>query len=519
MKVLLIQPSEFADDTITPEYKKRGRLKVLAKSVIMRPACLPPMGLLYVANSIKRANHEVAIIDAVTLQLTNREIVQEIVHWTPDLVGISLYSWRLREAHSLTASIKKALRIPIVLGGPHPTALPDETLAEFKDADFLLTGWADFSIINFLDMLEGRTGQTTVPGLCYRANNTITKNSPSTLPSNLDEIPFPDRSVIDYMYDNDLYYNITTPNRKIDIIMTSRNCPFTCRFCQNLTGHKYLPHSPEHVIEEIDYLVSRGVSSIEIMDDTFTVNRKRVEKIFDLIESRHHGLDFRIRSRVNLIDKQLLHRFKRIGGRAVSYGLESGSDAVLGLMHKQTTVADNAAACLATKEAGLICHSTWLFGWPGESLEDIDCTFEFIKQYLPTTFNIGVLIPLPGTPIYDEARENGTLDKDWSVTNTSLPYVKTALWPNRADLVRLLDRKMFYLQINPRYLWQTMLLIVRFRNTRLFSYGANVVFRKVCRAAFYSAVFLWRQPQQTFGRLSHVIERAIKKPRIRGHKS
>jgi anaerobic magnesium-protoporphyrin IX monomethyl ester cyclase len=326
-------------------------------------------------------------------------------------------------------------------------------------------------VIDFLNMLNGKTVKESVPGLCYRATNAIIKNQEAVLPSNLDDIPMPDRSIIDTMYDANLYYNVTISNRQIDVMLTSRNCPFNCKFCQNMTGHKYLPHSPERVIEEIDYIVSKGRTSIEIMDDIFTVNRKRVERIFDLIESKKYNLDFRIRSRVTLVDKDLLKRFKDIGGRAVSYGMESGSDAVLKLMNKGSTVAANKAACLATKKLGLMCQSTWIIGWPGECLEDLEETFRFIRKYLPHTFSICFLIPLPGTTIYEEAKKDGTLDKDWSVNNTTWPFIRTKQWPEFHLLLRVLVRKTFISQINPRYLLQTALFILRSRNIGLGIFG------------------------------------------------
>jgi anaerobic magnesium-protoporphyrin IX monomethyl ester cyclase len=499
MKVLLVQPSEFSDDIITPQYKKYGTLKVVKKPTKIRPMCLPPLGLLYVASAIKRNNHDVSILDAHTLQLTNKEIVQEIVSFKPDIVGISLFTIFLRDAYLLTKSLRNALNVPIVVGGPHVSAMPEKTLEEFKDVDFLMLGWADFSIVDFLNMLSGKVDKESVPGLCYRANNAIIKNQEAALPSNLDDIPMPDRSIIDNMYNASLYYNITISNRKIDVLLTSRNCPFNCKFCQNLTGHKYLPHSPERVIEEIDYIASKGRTSIEIMDDTFTVNRKRVEKIFDLIESKNYNLDFRIRSRVNLVDKDLLKRFKHIGGRAVSYGMESGSDAVLKLMSKGTTVASNKAACLATKGVGLLCQSTWIIGWPGESLKDLEETFRFIRKYLPNTFNICFLIPLPDTTIYEEAKKNGTLDKDWSVHNTSWPFIRTEQWPEFPPLVRFLIRKTLFAQINPRYLLQTASFIIRSRNFGLSLYGLKLI-RWYIRYLFSALTKTLRERMKTAGR-------------------
>jgi anaerobic magnesium-protoporphyrin IX monomethyl ester cyclase len=476
MRILLIQPSEFSGKRISPAYEKYGKFKARKNPFLMRPICLPPLGLLYVASAIKHARHEVEILDAYTLQLSTAETVNEAVFRKPHIIGISLYTLFLREVYLLTKELKKVLKIPIILGGPHVSAMPGKTMEEFTDIDYLMTGWADFSIVDFLDLFSGTINVQTVPGLWYRAGHSVKKNREAAFPENLDDIPIPERSIIKDMYDSKMYNNITIPNRKIDVLLTSRNCPFSCKFCQNLTGHKYLPHSPERVIQELDYIASMGTISVEIMDDIFTVDRARVNRIFELIALKNYNLDFRIRSRVTLVDREFLEKFKRIGGRAVSYGMESGSDTVLKLMNKGTNVDANERACLMTKEAGLICQSTWLFGWPGETREALEETFKCIGKILPHTINFCSLIPLPGTTVYDEAKANGALTHDWSVHNTKEPYIRTAAWPELGPLIQVLCYKSFFVQIHPRYLWQTLQLIIRLRNYRLVLYGFKLIF-------------------------------------------
>ena len=134
MKVFLIQPSELSSDEITNEYKNHGRVKVLQdKNRYNRIITLPPLGLMYLAAPLLRKGHKVKILDAYTLQLNNGEIVQEAIAFQPDIIGISFYSRFIKVVYLLTQKLKATLKVPILLGGAHPTAMPDKVLEEFED--------------------------------------------------------------------------------------------------------------------------------------------------------------------------------------------------------------------------------------------------------------------------------------------------------------------------------------------------------------------------------------------------
>ena len=479
MHILLIQPSEFESHNLSRDYIKHGKYKIQKRLDKLRSICLPPMGLLYLSTSMKNAGHKVTVLDAFTLQLTNGEIVNETLMEKPDIVGISMYSSYLKMVYNLTSTIKKKLNIPVVAGGAHPNAMPVKTLNDFENVDYLLTGWADFSIVDFTSMLEGRKSESDVAGLYYRENGKVVNVKENQIDIDMDSIPIPDRNILSDMYDRELYYNIVSKERNIDVLMTSRNCPYSCKFCQNINGHKLLLHSIDRVVDELDYLHGRGVKAVEIMDDTFTAKKKRAEAILDIIATKNYGMEFRIRSRTNLINEDLLKKFKSVGGRAVSYGMESGSDRVLKLMNKNTTVEHNRNACIATKKAGLICHSTWLFGWPGEELEDIDKSFKFIERYLPHTFNIGILVPIPGTPIYEEAKKDGSIRGEWSTRVSTYPFVVSDVWTEREKLSKYLNKRLRKSRRNPKYILQTLKLVMGMKNIRLFVYGVQLLVNRL----------------------------------------
>ncbi|MHA2183317.1 MAG: B12-binding domain-containing radical SAM protein, partial [Promethearchaeota archaeon] len=456
MKILLIQPSEFSGNEITYEYEKIGRLKVLRdKNKYSRIITLPPLGLMYLATPMLQKGHQVKILDAYTLQLTNGEIVQEAIAFQPDIIGISFYSRFIKVVYLLTQKLKASLNVPIVLGGAHPTAMPEMVLKEFYAVDYLIRGWGEYSISQLIEYLTNQLNINSVLGLCYRKNASIIKNPESALPKNLDDIPLPNRDLLKEMYDNHLYFNIMNRRKNMDVLLTSRNCPFSCRFCFQHWGGTYYVHTPDRVLMEIQQMVERGVNAIEIMDDNFTLKRKRVDEILDRIIERGFDLEFRIRSRVDSIDRKLLRKLKKAGTRAINYGMESGSDFMLNLMNKKTTVVQNEKACRLTKKAGILCQTSWLFGFPGETRRMLEETFRFVHRILPNTFTFCVLNPLPETFVYYEAKKNGRLVGDWSVNNNRI-YVNNEEFPDHEAYDLMINKAHRKILKSFRYIIQTI---------------------------------------------------------------
>ncbi|MFC1706936.1 B12-binding domain-containing radical SAM protein, partial [Planctomycetota bacterium] len=311
MRILLIQPSEFSSAEISPAYMKGGKFKLLRdRSRYQRILTLPPLGLMYLATPLLEADHEVAILDAYTLQLSTGEVLQEAIRFNPDLIGISLYSRFLHIVYQLTKKLKATLNVPIVLGGAHPTAVPDKVLTEFTEVDYVIRGWAEYSLTQLAGFLSQNASIDSVEGLAYRKNGSFIMNPEAELPKDLDEIPMPDRDLLQDMYDNHMYSNITSSRRNMDVLLTSRNCPFSCRFCFQHWRSSYHLHSPDRVLAEISQMAERGIDAIEIMDDNFTLNKRRVNEILVL----HHG---------SLLVHQLEHCITA-GLHAVVYGSDTG---------------------------------------------------------------------------------------------------------------------------------------------------------------------------------------------------
>ena len=400
---------------INPRSKRPGEIQ---------QKCFAPLGLLYLAASLKRAGHSAEVIDANALGLDDDEAAERVRRAAPEIVGIPLLSEIFFPTYALVKRVRAVYpQGRIVLGGAHASALPEEVLSEFKEAGYILRGEADDSIVRLCDALESGAALSGVRGLYYRQGGEVVGNEPAAPISDLDRLPHPARELIDGLYKYEKYYMVLVRPRPVDVMITSRGCPFRCRFCCNTAG-VYRARSPENVLEEIAAIYSRGIKSLDIADANFTFDRARALRIFELIKKERFKISFRIKSRADSIDDELVKKAKEAGAYLISLGMESGSQGVLDRMAKDTTVEKNAAACETVMKAGVKLNTGWIVGFPGETRETVRQTADMIIKIRPTTANINVLCPYPGTAVYEEAIHSGSLAGDWSVKNSDVPWIR-----------------------------------------------------------------------------------------------
>ena len=348
-------------------------------------------------------------------------------------MGLPTFSEELRALREVAREVRSRLpRAAIVVGGPHATACPHETLDWFPEVDWLLRGEADYTLCDLVDQLGRNVARPEVPGLCYRSDDGHVEVPPTENPRDLDIIPIPDRKMLWENYRKGTYWKVGR-RAPADMIITSRGCVFNCNFCFKME-RGYRARSAENVVRELVYLASLGITTIDFEDDLFTGNRTRCLEICRMIGEAGLKLDLKVRSHVRKVDEELLQAMKGIGVKAVVFGIESGSGTMLKAMNKKATAEDNYRAVRLTKQAGLMCYADLFLGYPGETPETIAETREFLLKARPTAVNLGVLWPYPCTTVYQQAKDAGTLVSDWSPDAPApfvrLPWVsdKKVLW-------------------------------------------------------------------------------------------
>ena len=381
----------------------------------------PPLGLAYLA-SVLRKNHEVKIIDSNILDYTLEDVKRELKNFYPDVVGITSVTPSIPNAYAVAKTAKEIREdCTVIVGGPHVTFLPKQTLRECPFIDVVVKGEGEKTAEELMEAIEGKQPLKNVKGITFRKGNGIIDTEPRHFIKNIDEIPFPSRDLLPmHLYQaNGIKY--TT-------MLTSRGCPFRCSFCSSsrLFGGFWRGRSPENVLEEIRIIYEDyGTRNVEFMDDTFTLDQKRAEKICDGIIREGWDISWGASSRVDTLSRKLVEKMKKAGCWILFLGIESGSQKILDSIGKRITLQQVRKAVKIVKEFGIQVLGSFIIGFLRDTVETINKTIKFAKSLNLDYAEFSILTPYPGTPIYDYASKNGLLlTKDWSRYNAVEPIMR-----------------------------------------------------------------------------------------------
>jgi radical SAM superfamily enzyme YgiQ (UPF0313 family) len=273
-------------------------------------------------------------------------------------------------------------------------------------------GEAEFSLINFLNLLERKTnGFENVPGLVFKnKEGKIIEND--TVPvKDLDALPFPQRRLLNVHN----YNSLLSRGALCTTIISSRGCPFKCAFCDRplspVTSH-FRARSAKNVTDEIQECVDLGIKDFLFYDDTFTVNRNRVLAVCDEILGRGLKIHWDIRTRVDLVDEEMLRMLKKAGCKAIHYGVEAGNDRILKVIKKGFTIQKVRETFKLTRRIGIETLAYFMIGLPSEVPSDIQDTFDLAKELHPDYAHFTIFSPYPGTELYNLGLERGIIKQD-----------------------------------------------------------------------------------------------------------
>ena len=324
------------------------------------------------------------------------EVVNNILDFGPDFLGFSLYTANIKAARIIAKKVKEADKnIKIVVGGDHPTINPLETIA-YGEFDYLIFGEGEFAL---LDIVNGRK-KNLIPGLCYKENGQIVKNPERPFIQNLDELPFPEREAF------------LNPAEKIDVgqVITGRGCPNACSFCVSPKKWSRITRlrSPENVIAELRYLKEKfNPKLIYFVDDTFTLHKKRVKKLLNLMIEENLNFEWKCDTRADCIDDEIASLMKKAGCIRAKIGVESGSERILRKIKKRETKEQIRRGINLLKKYDVPITVYLMAGIPDETDEDLRQTIDFAKELRVDYYSLSILAPYFGTEIYYELKENG----------------------------------------------------------------------------------------------------------------
>jgi len=375
---------------------------------INRETVEPPLGLGYLAAITEKGGFSCEIIDANILELKIADVLRIIKRKKPKIVGINVNLYTYQVALKLATKIKKALpKTKIILGGPTPTSSPRQVMESCK-TDAVCIGEGEVTLTEILDNYKKRKHLFKgVAGIMYRKGKRIIQNKPRGFIQDIDDIPFPAY----HLFPDLNKYKSRAIKKPFAPLLTSRGCPFQCVFCSK-DVFKYVcrMRSPENVIEEVDMLVKKfGVKQLDILDDNFTINKKRTKKILDFLIERKYDLYINLQSGVRTegIDATIIKKMKKAKIFKIPFGVESGDPLILKRIKKQLKLKRVLACTKMAKKAGMKVYGFFIIGLPGDTPESMQKTIDFAIKMNPNIANFTIAIPFPGTELYQMVKKDG----------------------------------------------------------------------------------------------------------------
>lgn len=360
----------------------------------------PHVGIAYLISVLKKDNHQYQVIDCGIELNWQKELKKTIKNFSPDIVGITGFSYAYNYLYQTIKKVKSITKIPIILGGPHVSATKENILKDTK-VDFAMYGESELSFIQFLEAFSHhKPNYSKVSNLIWKDKSKTIINSSSPLIYHLDDIPFPD-------YESFKLEKYICYDQKIIPIITSRGCPYGCNYCsvKLSMGQNFRPRSPQNVIDEITYWYKKGFTNFDINDDCFTLDINRAEKICNLIIKNKLKIKFQLYNgiRVNNITLKLLKKLKKAGCFFIAYGCESGSQKILDHIKKNITLDQVKTAVKYTNQAKIKHAVNFIIGHRDETFSDAKETLKFAKNLDCNYVNFYNMVPYPGTEIYQWA--------------------------------------------------------------------------------------------------------------------
>lgn len=372
---------------------------------------LPTLGLAYIAAVLEKGGHEVRIIDGMA-EITSAEKIAGICE-SFDIVGITSITFLAL----LSCGVAKAVRehnknIPVIMGGPHASVLPEEVLQD-KNVDYVVIGEGENTFLELVEALEAKGSIENIKGIGYRKDGKVILTQNRPIQENLDQMPLPARHLLPMSSYRSS--EVRAKRHPALHMMSSRGCPYNCSFCSNKIMHRFKlrMHSPERVIEEMSVLVKDyGAKEIHFWDDCFVFDEERIYKICDLLHKSRLKIPWDCEATMGRVNLKMLKEMRRAGCFSVSYGIEVGSDERLRKINKGWLNRDKIRQVLKlTHESGLRARGYFMFGFVGETLEEMEQTIQFAKELDLDFATFSLLVPLPGTDDYERAKKEGRFDK------------------------------------------------------------------------------------------------------------
>ncbi|MBF0381299.1 MAG: B12-binding domain-containing radical SAM protein [Magnetococcales bacterium] len=382
----------------------------------------PPLGIGYLLESLKKIDNVNGVfIDAKLDKLNDVTLLKKISNLSPILVGFQVFSSEYNHVRQLIPKIRSLVPdTKIILGGPHPTAIPAETFNDNKELDYIVIGEGEVALAKLVTLLvedsAERESLADIPNFAWRDQQDVVINEKKEA-TDIHEFKEPAWDLLQPHRYPAIQHGTFHKSTKVVPIMTSRGCPYPCTFCAGhlVTGKSVRLRKVNDIVDEIQNLIDKyGFEEFLIEDENFTYYRDHVLDFSKELKVRNISCHFSLPNGIRLdrIDEEIVAAMSEMGVYVAGFGIESVSPRTLKAMKKSWTTEQINQKVELLQKYGILAQGGIILGFSGDTVEDIKITVDFVlKSNLSRVF-FGNYIPLPGTEDFNRLIATGEISYD-----------------------------------------------------------------------------------------------------------
>ncbi len=381
----------------------------------------PPLATIQAAAYMREAGHDVALFDT-NLRMHPLEVREALKEQAPKYFIIyddgfnyltKMCLTNMREAACEMATEAKKHNCIVIINSSDSTDQYEYYLK--RKVDYVVRGEGEETLKELVRILEAGGDVRSVEGLAFLQDGQVILTNSRNVLRDLDALPLPAWDLVDIesykstWLSKHGYFSLN--------LATTRGCPFKCNWCAKpIYGNRYNSRSPEHVVREIEMLLTNyGPDHFWMSDDIFGLKPGWIQKFRDIVRAKGLNFRYKIQSRVDLLlQEDTIEALAESGAQTVWVGAESGSQKVLDAMDKGTTIVQIEEAASLLRKKGIRVGFFLQFGYPGEKRDDIEKTISMVLKLMPDEIGISVSYPLPGTRFYENVKHQLSQKQNWS---------------------------------------------------------------------------------------------------------